>query len=540
MNALQLELLESRRLLAVGALPARIGGAGYDAGQRVLNTPDGGYVVAGLFHGKVDFDPSAATRNLTSKGDTDIFLAKYSSAGALQWVDQFGGDEYVDDLSDQDTIDIVADPLRAGGQFINGVGSDPRLVAEYINDLAIDTNGNIYVAGSFLGSVDFDPGAKSKVFTTFDNDYHDAFVLKINGSSGSLGWADRFGDRFTDTANALAIDSSGSIYVTGLFSRTVSFVPGNTSFTRIAEGREDAYVMKLGTRGQVRWVNTFGGDSVKKPERDAGQDIAVDSAGNVFVGGVFTGETDFDPSAKTAIVESEKKSDAVLVKYSTTGKFLKVATWGSRHYEGISTVAVDSNNDVIVAGYFEEDEFDANPGAAVKTLVATPVEPGDDPEFTDLFVEKLSGSTLGFKWVQQLKGTGTEFASEMKIDSNDNILIGGSFYGIAKFGSSTSSLTSTLGVDDFDDSNDNDRENSYDTFLWKLAPAGTTSWVRSFGEAGDDFGAGIDIGPDDAILFTGRFRGTTDFDTTSAVKRLRGLGVADSYVTQFDENGLPV
>ena len=62
----------------------------------------------------------------------------------------------------------------------------------------------------------------------------------------------------------------------------------------------------------------------------------------------------------------------------------------------------------------------------------------------------------------------------------------------------------------------------------------------TFGAAGDDFGAGIDIGQDNSVLFTGRFRGTTDIDPTAGVKRLRGLGIADGYVTNFDENGLPI
>jgi hypothetical protein len=534
-----METLESRRLLAVTGTPLRIGGDGFDMGKRILATPDGGYVAAGLFSGKVDFDPSSATRFRTAKGDTDVYVAKYDASGALQWVDQFGSEEKHGDLTDQDFIDIASDPERAGLPFINGVTSDPRDVAEYINDLALAKDGSILVAGSFIGHVDFDPSSKSRIFATYDSTYHDGFVISLGSSNGKLGWADQIGGRFTDTVTALAVDGAGSIFATGLFTRDVSFVKNNPKFTFSADGREDAFVLKMTAKGAIRWVDTFGGDSTSKPERDAGQAIAVDSAGNVFVGGVFSGKTDFDPSPTAqAILKPVKKTDGVVVKYNTNGKFLKVASFGGRDYDGISALAVNSEGDVIVAGYFQGDEFDADPGSAVKILEASRDKDGDKSDFTDLFVEKLSGSTLGMKWVRQLSGTGSEFADDMAIDSADNIVIGGSFYGKATFGSGGPTLTTDEANDDFNDPNDKNREEDYDIFLWKIDTSGTTTWTRNIGTGRDDFGAGVSLQSDDTILFTGRYRGTTDFNPGPAVKRLRGFGVADAFVTAFDPDGI--
>ncbi|HWP41539.1 MAG TPA: hypothetical protein VNL70_11475, partial [Tepidisphaeraceae bacterium] len=102
-----LEWLEPRRLLAVGSLPLKFGAAGFDMGQRIVHTPDGGYVVAGLFSGTVDFDPGAGVTARSSRGDTDIFVAKFSAAGEFQWVDQFGDDQWKDAINDQDVIDIA-------------------------------------------------------------------------------------------------------------------------------------------------------------------------------------------------------------------------------------------------------------------------------------------------------------------------------------------------------------------------------------------------------------------------------------------------
>jgi hypothetical protein len=298
--------------------------------------------------------------------------------------------------------------------------------------------------------------------------------------------------------------------------------------------------MKLSDTGRVRWVRGFGGEGVDEADRDAVNDIAVDSKGNVYAAGTFAGDVDFDPSpTRTAQLES-KKTAGVLVKYSTNGTFQRVAGFDYKGYDGLTAVAVDSTDKVIIAGYFQGEEFDANPGLQgtnLRTILsATPEERGDDPKFLDVFVEKLNGN-FAIQWVRQLAGTGTEFIDDIAVDADDNVIVSGSFYGTARFGTGGPSLTSTAGVDDFDDDNDTDRENSYDAYLWRLSSTGSTVFARQIGQAGDDFGAGISVGADNTILMTGRYRGTTDFDPGTGVRRLRGLGLADAFVTQFNFGG---
>jgi hypothetical protein len=271
-----------------------------------------------------------------------------------------------------------------------------------------------------------------------------------------------------------------------------------------------------------------------------GNDVAVDALGNVYVVGTFAGEMDVNPARLVeTLLSAEDSTDGYLVRFSPEGRLRFATSWGADGYDGLTHVAVDSNSSVIVAGYFEGDEFDADPTPATRTLIATPEEPGDDADFVDVFVEKLTKGRVD--WVQQLRGTGVEFVDEMKLDRSEDVVISGSFYGRARFGNSGPSITSVEGIDDFDDRNDGDRENSYDVYLWNLANGGgATSWVRTIGIDGDDFGAGLDIATDGSILQTGRFRGLTDFDQTSAIDRLKGLGLADAFVTQYDEDGLPL
>ncbi|WP_428940240.1 hypothetical protein [Fontivita pretiosa] len=538
------EMLEPRRLLAVAGVPLKLGAAGLDMGQRIAHTPDGGFVLAGLFAGTVDFDPGAGRTLRSSRGDTDIFVARFSSAGELQWVDQFGDEQWKDAINDQDVIDIAADPRRAGGQFINGVSADPRAAAEYINDLGIAPDGTIVLAGSFIGSVDFDPGPAQRVFATSDDEFHDAFVIKLAANDGSLLWAQRFGDRFSDTASSLAIDSSGNIIVGGLFTRTVNFAPDHRRFVRTAVGRADGYVMKLAADGTVQWVNSVGGDAVGRAERDAVNDVAVDAAGSVYAVGSFVGDdVDFNPAASLrTVLTSVDKTDGFLAKYSAAGRLLYAGSVGGEGYDALTHVVVDSDRSVLVAGYFQGEDFDADPGPRRRVLAATPERAGDDPRFTDLFVQKIAaGRTV---WLQQLAGTGTEFISDMKLDSANDLILAGSFYGRARFGASRPLgplVSSVRGLSDFDDNNDSDRRHSYDAFIWKLSNAGSPQWVRTLGIDADDFASGLSVAPDQSILATGRFRGLVDFDTTAGgVRRLRGLGVSDAFVTQLDPTGLPL
>ena len=73
------------------ALAVRLGGTGFDQVVDIAADPDGSVYVTGTFSGSVDFDPGTGLTVLTSIGLADIFLAKYTAAGALVWADRLGG-----------------------------------------------------------------------------------------------------------------------------------------------------------------------------------------------------------------------------------------------------------------------------------------------------------------------------------------------------------------------------------------------------------------------------------------------------------------
>jgi hypothetical protein len=436
----------------------------------------------------------------------------------------------------QDNVDFVAAPERMSPVFYGGVSADPRGAAEFATDLKVAADGSIVLCGYFLGNVDFNPGPGTKFMHTFDLFYPDAFVLKLN-SSGNFVWVDQFGARFTDAASALAIDNAGNIMVSGFYSRTVTFAKGGPTLTAL--GRQDAFAMKLSSGGKVRWVDSFGAEAIFFPQRDGGDGIAVDPQGNVYVVGTFVGNADFNPSltASTVFV-GRGQTDGYLVKLNNSGQFIRAFSLGAEGFDGLNRVAIGPGGEVVVAGYFQGAAFDADPGVGATLLSATPLNPQTTLAVTDVFVEKLD-SNFSLQWVRQLAGSGYELTDQLKIDTNGQIVLSGSYYGIGtRFGDLSTLFTSVAGPGDgFGDFNDTGRLNSYDPFLWELDTTGHTAWVATWGGPSDEFGAGFDFEADHSIIFTGRFRGTVDFNPGPGTKKLRSSGLADAFVTQFDQNG---
>lgn len=251
------------------------GSSEYGAGIAIDSL--GNVVVTGTFMGTVDFDPGPKSFNLSSGGGKNspssaAFVLKLNNAGGFIWA----------------------------GAFAGGDGA----MAE---DLAVDASNNIYVAGAFFGNVDFDPG-KGRLTLPYAGGGTDAFLVKLN-SAGNLLWGRSMGGAVGgsngDRAYAIALDATGSVYVTGSFQGTMTV--GSTTLT--SAGGEDIFVAKFSSSGQSLWTVSMGG-----PSLDRGYDIAVDAAGNVYIAGICAHSSsgsapwaDLDPSEDEYIIEGPSR-----------------------------------------------------------------------------------------------------------------------------------------------------------------------------------------------------------------------------------------
>ncbi len=138
----------------------------------------GNVFTTGTFAGRVDFDPGVGNFYLTAIGYYDAFITKKNASGNLIWAKQLSGD--------------------ADG-----------------NSIAISPNGNICIAGTFAGTVDFDPGVG--VYNLTSAGSSDDFICMLN-ASGNLIWSRQFGNTGQDIAVAVTTDASNNVYTAGNFS----------------------------------------------------------------------------------------------------------------------------------------------------------------------------------------------------------------------------------------------------------------------------------------------------------------------------------
>jgi hypothetical protein len=388
--------------------------------EKVVTDSSGNVYTTGYFQGTVDFDPGAATANLTSAGSSDIFVSKLDSSGNYVWAKRMGST----------TNDLA-------------------------NGISVDSSGNVYTTGYFQGTADFDPGAATANLTSAGS--ADIFVSKLD-SSGNYVWAKRMGTTTNDLAYGISVDSSGNVYTTGYFQGTVDFDPGAATANLTSAGSADIFVSKLDSSGNYVWAKRMGGTST-----DIAYGISVDSSGNVYTTGYFQGTADFDPGAATANLTSAGSADIFVSKLDSSGNYVWAKRMGGTSSDIANGISVDSSGNVYTTGYFQ-GTADFDPGAATANLTSA-------VELADIFVSKLDSSG-NYVWAKGMGGTSSDIAYGISVDSSGNVYTTGYFQGTVDFdpGAATANLTSAGSADIFVSKLD-----SSGNYVWAKGMGGTSS-----------------------------------------------------------------
>lgn len=234
----------------------RAGGTGSDIGREVAVDGSGNVIVTGEFRNTADFSGG----NLVSAGDSDIFLAKYDGNGTLLLRQSFGS-----------------------------TGADVG------NSVAADASNNIFLTGSFDGTVNF--GGSNLV-----SQGSDIFLAKYNGG-GVHQWSQRFGAAGNDSGSMVATNA-GDVFIAGTSSGTVDF--GGGSIPGI--GQDDAFMAKFDADGTHAWSRLGGGAG-----NDFGYAVAVAAPDQYAVScGWFETTANFGGSA----INCAGSTDAFVATYS--------------------------------------------------------------------------------------------------------------------------------------------------------------------------------------------------------------------------------
>ncbi len=451
-----------------------------EIGNSVATDSSGNVYITGFFGGTdVDFDPSPDyTDPHSSGGFRNIFLTKINADGTYGYTKTFGGD--------------VFDEAKA---------------------VAVDSHGNVFVAGYFFSSsVDFNPGVG--VDTHTNNGGTDIFLTKIN-ADGTYGYTKTIGGAGSEIANGISVDSDDNIYITGLFSSAaVDFNPNDDgSDPQSTAGDNDIFLTKINADGTYGYTKTIGGAGA-----EAGNSVFLDSQDNIYITGLFSSAgVDFNPNDDGSDPQSTAgDNDIFLTKINADGTYGYTKTIGGAGDDRGNSVGVDSSGNAYVTGYFSGAGVDFNPSTALEDE-ALRTSAGD----TDIFLLKINtDGTYGY--ANTIGGGGADVGSGLALDSSGNVYITGTFWDIAvdfNYGPGSDPHTSS---------------GNEDIFLTKINADETYGYTKVIGANDYEAGRGVAVDPSDNKFVTGYYYSVSiNFNSYVGADTHTSDNTGDVFLTKF-------
>ena len=454
------------------------GGIFGDSANAVVVDSSNNVYVAGYFTTQATFGSGSESVQLTSAGGTDIYLAKYSSIGALLWVRQSGG-----------------------------TGSDIAYT------LKLDPSGNILMGGGYSGVATFGTETNKQSITSQGGE--DGFIAKY-GADGSFLWVRQLSGTSTERVTALTSDASGNIFVTGYFGENLLLGTGSARVTLRTFGSFDAFIAKYAGNGALLGVKQIGGSSV-----DYAYGVDVDKSGNVIVSGTANAGVVFGSGATAQTLLVQGAYDAFIAKYNTTGDLQWLQSGGGSSNDFAYQVSVDSNDNIYVVGYFNTGATFGS-GADAQSITSALTITGASSQ--DGFVAKYS-SAGRLQWIRSIGGPSTETLLTVAVDSVGSVYVGGSFNISANIsgGGQSQNLSS---------------QGSTDAVVAKFSTDGTLLWSRTAGGANADVVNAVSVNQAGTLAVTGYFTynqptlgGPAIFSFGSLASTLESQGSTDTFLT---------
>ena len=374
---------------------------------------------------------------------TDYVTIKYNNQGVKQWTATYDGAGSGNDYANAICTD------KAGNIYVTGTSD--ALVGGFINDNAVtikyNSNGDQLWVAVFDGHSHANDGARAiktdnagNVYITGNTTFRDSgaygnidyLTVKYN-TSGVQQWASTYngtgpvGDQ-TDSANAIALDASGNVYVTGMSEGNVS---GHGNLF------EDYLTIKYDASGNQLWTARFNGAAKRIDEAYA---IATDKQGNAYVTGLST----------------DDGYEFATIKYNSSGIQQWVQTYQGAGGTALGiAIAVDDNSNVYVTGSDDakpnnEDIYTIKYNTSGQQQWASRYDGGDNDDANALVLDKYGNVyvtgyswnadtgpdmiTLKYnnnglqQWLQKYNNAGEyewDMASSITVDSLSNVYVAG-------------------------------------------------------------------------------------------------------------------
>ncbi len=456
-----------------------LGGSAFDGAKSVAVDFAGNAYITGVTH-SINF-PTQNPIYGGLNGDTDAFIVKINPSGtAFVYSTYLGGSNGEDEFG----------PERAAG-------------------IAVDSSGNAYVTGC-TNSADF-PTVNPIQPVHGETTNCDAFVTKLSTAGDALIYSTFLGGSGADSANAIAVDDLGSVYIAG--EAGLGF-PGNP-FTNSGH----VFVTKINAAGSAIDFSLFlGGNSFEHAN-----DVAVDSAHDIYVAG-NTFSTDFPVLNAAQPIKgggSSNQTDGFVTKISADGSGLVYSTYlGGSLSDEASGIALDNLGNAYITGMTQ---------SSLDFPTANAYQPTYGGERGDAFVTKLNPAGNAFVYSTFLGGNDDEnyFSGHgpyggIAVDATYNAYVTG-YTCSADFPTLASFLDTNVG--------------SCFAFVTRFNPAGNKVFFSTLigtqgGGSNDALGTDIALDSQGFVYFVGETN-SADFLTKNPLQSTYS-GLYDSFVTKFD------
>ena len=292
-----------------------LGGSGRDSGSSIAIVTSGIAYITGDTN-STDFPTTNAYKGTYGGGSFDAFATKFSPTGSsISYSTYLGGSK-----------------------------------SELGNAIAVDSSGNAYIIGT-TESTDF---PTNNAYQGTYGGEGDAFITKLSPTGNTLSYSTYLGGSYHDWGSSIAVDSSGSAYITGDTNSTD--FPTTNAYQGTYGEDWDAFVTKLSPTGNTLSYSTYLGGNA----HDRGMIIAVDTSGAAYVTGL-TASTNFPTTNAYQGTYGGGDYDAFVTKLSPTGNTLSYSTYlgGSGWDDGYS-IAVDTSGAAYVTGLTASTDFPTN------------------------------------------------------------------------------------------------------------------------------------------------------------------------------------
>ena len=380
----------------------------------------------------------------------------------------------------------------------------------------VDSEGNIYMIGSFQGTVDVDPSAATQTLSSSSD--RDIFVAKYN-AEGGLVFVNQIEVRTTGNnetyAEDITLDANGNVFISASFIGDVSLGTITLSSAPAENGgnSRDILFARYNADGGLSFAYRLGG-----PGFNYGYALATTNDNKILLLGRFQKEVDFDPTAGQEVRQgSFNSTDIFIARYNPDGSLDEVATLGGNNFQTANSLAVDSENNIIIAGSYQ-NRIALNPGSSIEDFLNVGTNNGFVAKYDQNFNLQFAAP---FLLPQNRVSEPLEITTFVQTDQADNVLVTG------RFTDQVSISAQVL----------NAAGNGIDIFLAKYQPNGNLVFARQYGGMGYEEPRDVTTDAEGNIYLVGNFQNVLDLDGNLQDDNLSSQGGNDGFLAKLDAQG---